>query len=331
MSTLNAPKALVVANTALVPAGTGGSIDAFVTDATNLVIDTDGFFAPGGASDLTTITDFNPKSGAPGDLVTVTGDNFAPSSTVVPQVILAKQGGGMQSVVLASYTNTSLSFVIPTGVTSGPISITGNQQASSAVPLTVVSPSSFTLTAIPSTANLIQGQSVSYSVQIASGNGFNQLAQLSLAGIPAGVTASFKPGAITAGQTSVLTLSAPSGQTAGNFNFTLTASATVDNFPIAQAATAQLSIQPPTTSFIGRTVVSDAQETPLAGVTVSMMGTDGNGNSTGCTGSTVSDPAGNFALINLPAQCVEPPADRLRRQNGRFPAGRHAGVDLAYT
>ena len=46
VSTLNAPTGTIVANAALVPAGTSGAITVFVTDATNLVIDIDGYFAP---------------------------------------------------------------------------------------------------------------------------------------------------------------------------------------------------------------------------------------------------------------------------------------------
>ncbi len=53
VSTLNAPNGSVVANAAIVPAGTGGAIDVFVTDATEVVIDVTGYFgpaAPGGLS-----------------------------------------------------------------------------------------------------------------------------------------------------------------------------------------------------------------------------------------------------------------------------------------
>ncbi|MGA2370374.1 MAG: putative Ig domain-containing protein [Candidatus Korobacteraceae bacterium] len=46
VSTLNAPTGTIVANAALVPAGTSGAISVYVTDATNLVIDIDGYFAP---------------------------------------------------------------------------------------------------------------------------------------------------------------------------------------------------------------------------------------------------------------------------------------------
>ena len=46
VSTLNAPTGTIVANAALVPAGTAGAISVFVTDNTDLVIDIDGYFAP---------------------------------------------------------------------------------------------------------------------------------------------------------------------------------------------------------------------------------------------------------------------------------------------
>jgi hypothetical protein len=48
VSTLNSPKGSIVANAAIVPAGTNGAISAFVTDQTHLVIDINGYFAPAG-------------------------------------------------------------------------------------------------------------------------------------------------------------------------------------------------------------------------------------------------------------------------------------------
>jgi hypothetical protein len=46
VATLNDPTGTVVANAAIVPAGMGGSIDVFVTDQTDLIIDVNGYFAP---------------------------------------------------------------------------------------------------------------------------------------------------------------------------------------------------------------------------------------------------------------------------------------------
>jgi hypothetical protein len=46
VSTLNAYNGQIVANAAIVPSGTSGSIDVFVTNTTNVVIDTNGYFGP---------------------------------------------------------------------------------------------------------------------------------------------------------------------------------------------------------------------------------------------------------------------------------------------
>jgi len=50
VSTLNSPQGAVVANAAIVPAGTGGGVSAFVTDQTQLILDLDGYFAPPGGA-----------------------------------------------------------------------------------------------------------------------------------------------------------------------------------------------------------------------------------------------------------------------------------------
>ena len=46
VSTITSPDGSVIADAALVPAGTGGSIDAYSTDDTDLVIDINGYFVP---------------------------------------------------------------------------------------------------------------------------------------------------------------------------------------------------------------------------------------------------------------------------------------------
>jgi len=51
-STLNDLTGTIVANAAIAPAGTAGDINVFVTDATDLVVDINGYFAPVTASEL---------------------------------------------------------------------------------------------------------------------------------------------------------------------------------------------------------------------------------------------------------------------------------------
>jgi hypothetical protein len=50
VSTLNSWTGKVVANAAIVPAGAGGEISVYVTDPTNVVLDTNGYFAAAGSS-----------------------------------------------------------------------------------------------------------------------------------------------------------------------------------------------------------------------------------------------------------------------------------------
>jgi hypothetical protein len=56
VSTLNAPTGTITANAAIVPAGTGGAIDLFVTDTADMVIDVNGYFAPPGPGGLSLYT-----------------------------------------------------------------------------------------------------------------------------------------------------------------------------------------------------------------------------------------------------------------------------------
>ena len=52
VSTLNDPTGTIVANAAIVPAGTGGAIAVYPNDATNLVSDINGYFAPAGTGGM---------------------------------------------------------------------------------------------------------------------------------------------------------------------------------------------------------------------------------------------------------------------------------------
>ena len=56
VASLNAPTGTVVANAVMVPSGTSGSIDVYSTDATDLVIDVNGYFAPAGTGGLALYT-----------------------------------------------------------------------------------------------------------------------------------------------------------------------------------------------------------------------------------------------------------------------------------
>ena len=56
VSTLNAPTGTVTANAAIVPAGTNGSVSVYASDATDLIVDMNGYFAPPSTGGLSLYT-----------------------------------------------------------------------------------------------------------------------------------------------------------------------------------------------------------------------------------------------------------------------------------
>jgi len=60
VSTLNSWTGKVVANAALVPAGSNGSVSVFVSDPTNVILDINGYFAPPGAAGALTFYPVTP-------------------------------------------------------------------------------------------------------------------------------------------------------------------------------------------------------------------------------------------------------------------------------
>ncbi len=279
-----------------------------------------------------TITDFNPKTASIGDTVTITGNHFMAPSGAGPQVTMAAQSGGTMAAPLGPFGATSIVIVVPAGAASGPLTVTvAGQSATSAASLTIRPASDFTLSVTPGSADVIQGQSISYAVSLSTTNGFSQLASLGMSGLPAGLSGSFNHPLLAAGQTALLTLTAPATQPLGTGTFTVTASATVQGFPEVQAVNASVTVQRLTMSFLGRTVVDDPTETPLAGVTITFLGVDFQGHPTGCSGQAVSDAAGNFMIANLPSPCVGTQLIRYDGSTVTSPAGTYAGVDLLYT
>ena len=284
-----------------------------------------------GSGTAPAISNFSPMSGPIGTLVTITGTNFGSA----PQVSMPKQGGGTIGQTLSSASPTSITFAIAAGTATGPVTLSnGNAVVSSSSPFTVTAANTFSLTASPPSANLIMGQTVSYAAQLSSSSGFTELAALSVSGVPGGVTASFVPASITAGQTAILTLTAPANQPlSANNSLSISAAAAVNGIPVSQSTTVSLSVTGPTTTLLGRTTSADNMETPLTGVIITSVGQDGNGNTTGCTGqTTTSDGAGNFALANLPTACTGPQLFSFNGGTVTSPAGeKFAGVQLVFT
>ncbi|VAW90489.1 hypothetical protein MNBD_GAMMA17-368, partial [hydrothermal vent metagenome] len=176
---------------------------------------------------------------------------------------------------------------------------------------------------------VIRGYSTAFSLSLSTTTNFNQLANLTMTGLPAGMQASFKPETITSGQQTVLSITAAQNQPIDTNTITVTAQAEVEGITVSDSVDLQFTVEAVTTSFMGRTVIDNNSQTALGGITVTFIGKDAEGNDTGCTASTVSDDAGNFVFTNLPAECQ---GIQLIRYDGLTASniGNYAGVDLQY-
>jgi len=278
------------------------------------------------------IASFSPTSASVGVVITVTGTNFTPNGAT-PQVTLVQAGGGTLPAPVSSATSTGLSFVIPTGAATGPITVSVNgQSAVSATALTVQSASTFALTVSPSSATLLPGQSTTYQVSLTSTNGFTQLAKLSVSGLPAGVSSSFQPSQITAGGFATLTVTAPASQALGSSQLTITANATAQGSPLSATGNATLIIQAEGgVAFQGRVAVTNPSvDIPLVGVTVRFTGLNYSGNSTGCTTSATTDSGGNFVFASLPPACSGPQLVQYDPSTVIAPSGTYTGLAVSY-
>ena len=105
-STLNAPTGTVVANAAIVSAGTGGEIATWATNDTDLVIDIDGYFAPAGAGGSSLY------AMAPCRVIDTRKGNGAFSGVLSPPVDVADGACAPPSTAQAYVLNAT---VVPTG------------------------------------------------------------------------------------------------------------------------------------------------------------------------------------------------------------------------
>ena len=157
---------------------------------------------------------------------------------------------GTAAVSPASVTGTgSAQAVITTtaGAPPGsyPLTITGTSGSvthSAPATLVIQPPADFTVSATPSTRSVAAGSATTYSVGIASVNGFTGDVALSLAGLPASVgTASFTPSSVAGAGTSQLSVATSAGAPPGSYPLTITGT----SGSVTHSIPATLVIQPP--------------------------------------------------------------------------------------
>jgi len=81
----------------------------------------------------------------------------------------------------------------------------------------------FSVSATPSSQSVVQGNSTSYTINVAASNGFTGTVGLSVSGLPQGAAASFNPNSITTSGSSTFTVSTSSTTPVGSYPLTITA------------------------------------------------------------------------------------------------------------
>jgi RHS repeat-associated protein len=237
------------------------------------------------------ITDFNPKQGPPGTLVTLSGTSLKVNSND-PAVTFTGSNNARQPAQVVSSTPAEVRVTVPNGAQTGLIELTNaNGLARTATAFTVQASQDFQLNAAPATVSAIQRSTATQLLTLTSPQpDFSQLARLLVTGLPTGVKAAFEPEQITAGASSTLTLNlADVNLNPGAYPFTLRATAKIDGQDVERTATATLNVVAAGQTSLTGLVLSNEQE-PIVAATVSLDGR-----------SATTDAAGVFLLIGVTA------------------------------
>ncbi len=187
---------------------------------------------------------------------------------------------------------------VPPLAETGPIRLTNSRGTTQSPPFTVAREQDFRLVVSPANLTVYQGANNSAQVQLASTGTrpFAGLVTLTALNLPAGVTATFSPAAsVSAAQPAALVLAATAGAAAGPFQVTIRGELTEAGQALARTALVNVTVQ----AAAGVTGVKGRFVTPervgIAGVIVRAD------IATNPQPQTVTDAAGNFTLVGLPA------------------------------
>ena len=192
---------------------------ATTPDFTSSISPSSASTAAGGAVSYT--VSVSPVNGFAGDVsLTLSGLPESQASWSISPPVIA---GGSGSAQLTVSTATSIA------AGTYPLTITATSGAtvhSAAATLVVTAPPDFSLSAAPTSRNVVAGAGATYTVGVASLNGFAGDVALSLTGLPSGVgTASFSPQVIAGAGSSQLTVTTLPTAPGGTYPLTITGTA----------------------------------------------------------------------------------------------------------
>jgi subtilisin-like proprotein convertase family protein len=139
----------------------------------------------------------------------------------------------------------------------------------------------FSITPVPASQNVTAGMSTQYTIQTAVLSGMAQSITLSASGLPTGISASFNPPMVTAGQSSTLTLTVALSVPTGSTLFTITGNGTA----VTHSTDATVN-------------VTNNNQSPTVQITAPANGATVSGNAVAVT-ANASDPDGTVASVRF--------------------------------
>ena len=229
------------------------------------------------------ITALNPSTGPVGSPVTITGESFDPTAANNE----VRFNG--ERAVVGSASATTLQVIVPVRATSGPVTVTTPAgSATSPTPFTVQLQQDFDLTLSPATLQAPPGGVSTTRIHLDSRGllPYAYAATLSIAGLPAGITAKFERPTVFANGESGLQLTVPAGFAAGTYPITVQATGATELGNVTRGKTLNVEVLAAGTTSVSGRVLHAGDDQPFVGARI-RLGTQ----------ETLTDASGYYRLL----------------------------------
>ncbi|MDP3512123.1 MAG: IPT/TIG domain-containing protein, partial [Sulfuritalea sp.] len=211
------------------------------------------------------ITALSPSTGPVGSPVTITGESFDPTAANNE----VRFNG--ERAVVGSASATTLQVIVPVRATSGPVTVTTPAgSATSPTPFTVQLQQDFDLTLSPTTLQAPPGGVSTTRIHLDSRGllPYAYAATLSVAGLPAGITAKFERPTVFANGESGLQLTVPAGFAAGTYPITVQATGATELGNVTRGKTLNVEVLAAGTTSVSGRVLHAGNDQPFVGARI---------------------------------------------------------------